>query len=280
MEIVFDKVSLVINKGTPLEKTILNDVSFNISKEGIYSFVGASNSGKTGIADIINALMSPTSGSAKIGNFVNDGKRIREVNKLRLETGYVYKNPFDMFFNKTVKDEIEFGMKYFKYRTNKMSVRTVDALTLVGLDESYLKLDPQILSLVDAKKLALACVLVYNPNVIILDEYTNGLTSKDKTELMRLLRMLKNKYKKTIILLTKDTTFAYQISDEVYLMHLTKLVAKGNKEILRDSEVLNNINLEVPHIVRFVDCCKNNGHDLYYYNNIQDLIKGVYNDVF
>ena len=137
MEIVFDKVSLVINKGTPLEKTILNDVSFNISKEGIYSFVGASNSGKTGIADIINALMSPTSGSAKIGNFVNDGKRIKEVNKLRLETGYVYKNPYEMFFNKTVKDELEYAMKYYTKMTKRTTMRILDALTIVGLDESY-----------------------------------------------------------------------------------------------------------------------------------------------
>ena len=280
MEIVFDHVSLVINERTPLEKTILNDVSFKIDKVGIYSFVGASNSGKTAIADIINALIAPTSGKAYIGDKINDGRRIKKVNSLRLETGYVYKNPYDMFFNKTVEDEIKFGIKYFKYRTKKMEMRVQDALTLVGLDESYLNINPQILNLVDAKKLALACVLAYNPNIIILDEYTNGLSNKDKTELVRVLRLLKNNYNKTIILLTKDTTFAHQASDEVFLLHLTRLVAHGDRELLRDAEVLTNIGLEVPPIVAFVDACHKKNHDINYYVNIQDLIKGVYNDVF
>ncbi len=280
MEIIFDHVSLVINENTPLEKTILKDVSFDIKGNGIYSFVGASNSGKTGVADIINALLSPTSGKAIIGDKVNDGRRIKNVNSLRLETGYVYKNPYDMFFNKTVEEEIRFGIKYFKYRTKKVKMRIQDALTLVGLDESYLKIDPQILNLVDAKRVALACVLAYNPSVIILDEFTNGLSYKDKTEMVRMLRQLKNNYNKTIILLTKDTTFAYQASDEVFLLHLTRLVASGDKSLLRDSEVLNNIGLEVPPIVAFVEECNKQNHDINYYVNIQDLIKGVYNDVF
>lgn len=280
MEVVFDHVGLIINKGTPLEKTILSDISFEIYKNGIYSFVGASNSGKTAIADIINALMSPTSGKAYIGKKVNDGKRIKNVNSLRLETGYVYKNPYDMFFNKTVEEEIKFGIKYFKYRTKKMSMRIQDALTLVGLDESYLNINPQILNLVDAKKVALACVLAYNPSIIILDEYTNGLSNRDKNDLVRLLRILKNNYNKTIIVLTKDTTFAHQVSDEVYLLYLTKMIAKGDRTLLRDAQVLKSIGLEIPQIVKFVDICNKKGHDINYYVNIQDLIKGVYNDVF
>ena len=50
---------------------------------------------------------------------------------------------------------------------DKMSLRTLDALTLVGLDEDYLNFDPQILTLVDAKKVALAVALIHNPNIII-----------------------------------------------------------------------------------------------------------------
>ena len=252
MEIVFDHVGLKINENTPLEKTILQDVSFEIFKNGIYSFVGASNSGKTAIADIINALIAPTSGKAHIDGRINDGRRIKNINSLRLETGYVFKNPYDMFFNKTVEEEIKFGIKYFKYRTKKVEMRVQDALTLVGLDESYLNVNPQILNLVDAKKVALACVLAYNPSIIILDEFTNGLSSKDKTELARMLRTLKNNYNKTIIVLTKDTSFAHTVSDEVYLLYLTKLIAKGDRTLLRDAQVLSRIGLEVPPIVKFV----------------------------
>ena len=69
----------------------------------------------------------------------------------------VFKNPYDMFFCRTVKQEIEFGLKYFNYKVKKKEIRTIDALKLVGLDESYLDLNPQVLGLSDARKVAIAC---------------------------------------------------------------------------------------------------------------------------
>lgn len=280
MEIKFDHVSFVVNEFTPLEKTILNDVSFSIKGPGIFAFLGASNSGKTAIGDLINALIIPTKGSVKVGRFVNNGKRIKNINKLRFDTGYVYKNPYDMFFNNTVKKEIEFGMKYFKYKLEKIDMRASEALKLVNLDDSYLDMNPQDLSFCDAKKVALACALVYNPSILILDEFTAGLSNKDKTELLRLLRILKAKYKKTIILLSKDTSFCYQIADYVYLMHMTKLACEGEKDILNNVETLNELDLEVPPIVSFINECNKNGHEIYNYTSTHDLIKGVYRDVF
>ena len=121
MEIKFEHVSYVVNEYTPLEKTILNDVSFSMKGPGIYAVLGSSNSGKTAIGDLINALLVPTKGSVKIGRFTNNGvNRIKNIDKLRFDTGYVYKNPYDMFFNNTVKKEIEYGMKYFKYKLEKI----------------------------------------------------------------------------------------------------------------------------------------------------------------
>lgn len=280
MEIVFDKVTYIINKKTPLEKTIISDVSFNIVEPGIYSFIGASNSGKSAVGDLINALVKPASGKVRIGKYTIDGRRIKEINKLRCETGFVYRNPYDMFINKTVKDELEYGMKYFKYKTDKMAIRVPEALELVGLDESYLFKNPLKLNLIEAKKVALASILIYNPSIIILDEYTTGMGENDKNELIRLLRILKNKYRKTIILLSKDTDFCYKITDKVFLMYITRLIKEGDKSLLQDEELLQELHLQVPKIVSFVNECKRKGHDINYYSNILDLIKGVYRDVF
>ena len=279
MEIVFNKVSFVINKNTPLEKTILNDVSFSIMDSGIYSFIGASNSGKTAIGDLIALLNTPTKGTVKIGRYKSNlnGKRI---NNLRLQIGYVFKNPYDMFFNDTVEKELSYAIDKFNYKKDNKEKRILESLKLVGLNELYLDKNPMELSLVDAKKIALACILIYNPKVIILDEITNGISSDDKSELIRLFRILKNKYRKTIILLSKDTSFCYQITDYVYLMSYTRLINSGPRKILEDIEVLNNINLEPPKIVSFVNAYNKKGRSLDYYNNILDLIKGVYRDVF
>lgn len=280
MEIEFCNVTFIINKGTPLEKTILDDVSFKLDKGKIHTILGASNSGKTAVADLINALIVPNNGCVKVGKFINDGRRIKDINELRFQTGYVFKNPFDMFFNKTVKKEIEFGMKYFKYKLDKLDVRASDALKLVGLDESYLNMNPLNLTVVDAKKVALACAIIYNPKVLILDEFTTGLSYTDKKELTSLLKMLKNKYNKTIILLTKDTNFAYPISDTVHILKLTKLIKSGDRSLFTDTKLLKSNNLEVPKIVSFIEKCNKKGHDISQYTNIHDLIKGVYRDVF
>ena len=72
MEIMFSHVNLILDKGTPLEKTILNDISFEIKEEGIYSFIGASNSGKTAIGDLIQFLITPTNGSVKVNKYINN----------------------------------------------------------------------------------------------------------------------------------------------------------------------------------------------------------------
>ena len=74
---------------------------------------------------------------------------------------------------------------------------------------------------------------------------------------------------------------SYDVSDQIFLMHATRLVASSSdKSILRDEEVLKNINLQVPPIVSFINECNRKGHEIYHYSNIHDLIKGVYRDVF
>ena len=69
------------------------------------------------------------------------------------------------------------------------------------------------------------------------------------------------------------------MTDYVYLMYLTKIVKEGKRELLEEYD-LASINVETPKIVTFVKECKKKGHDINYYNNILDLIKGVYRDVF
>ena len=279
MEIVFDKVSFKINASTPLEKTVLNDISFAIEGSGIYSFVGASNSGKTTIGALISTAIIPSKGKVKISSYISDGRK-RGLKTIRSKIGFVNKNPYDMFFNKTVYKELSFGIEEFKYKTKSIETRVKDALKLVGLTEEYLDKDPHSLNLRDAKKLALACILIYNPKIIVLDEITNGLSKYDKKELVRLLKTLKNKYGKMIILLSKDTSFCYEVTDYVYLMNYTKIVKSGKKNILEDEKLLLDNNLEVPQIVSFVNACNKKGHNISYYTNILDLIKGVYRDVY
>ena len=276
MEIDFVNVTYKENVRTPLEKTYLKNFSYKFSEGKVYSIIGTSLSGKDKLPLLINAVNKPYTGIIKIGDFVNDGRYIKNINRLRMNVGYIKENPNDFLFNKRVIDELNFGIKYFKYKLNKQSIRIKEALTLVGLTEDYLNKEVSSLSLNEKKRLSIASSLIFNPSIIILEEPTMFLTYKDKEKLVKLIHLLKTKYKKTIIIITKDTNLPYEVSDEVVLIKDGSIVKYGTKEILTQDKLINSIGSSVPEIVKFINISNTMNANLTYTNNILDLIKEVY----
>lgn len=276
MEIAFNNVTYKENVRTPLEKTYLKNFSYTFTSGKVYSIIGDSDSGKEKIGLLINAVNKPLIGTIKIGKYLNDGKYIKNINGLRMNVGYLKENPNEFLFNKTVKSELEFGLKYFKYKLNKKNIRISEALKLVGLNEEYLKRRIDSLNISEKKKVSLASILIFNPGVIILEEPSMFLNYRDNEKLIKLIKLLKDKYNKTIILISKDTNLSYKVSDEIILLNKGSIVYAGNKSILEDEKVLNNINVDVPEIVKFINISNKFDANLTYTSNILDLIKEVY----
>lgn len=276
MEIEFVNVTYKENVRTPLEKTYLKNFSYKFSEGKVYSIIGTSLSGKDKLPLLINAVNKPYTGIIKIGDFVNDGRYIKNINRLRMNVGYIKENPNDFLFNKRVIDELDFGIKYFKYKLNKQSIRIKEALTLVGLTEDYLNKEVSSLSLNEKKRLSIASSLIFNPSIIILEEPTMFLTYKDKEKLVKLIHLLKTKYKKTIIIITKDTNLPYEVSDEVVLIKDGSILKYGTKEMLTQDKQISSIGSSVPEIVKFINISNTMNANLTYTNNILDLIKEVY----
>ena len=266
MELEFVNVTYKENVRTPLEKTYINNFSYKFSEGKVYSIIGST----------INAVNKPYTGIIKIGEFINDGKYIKNINKLRMNVGYIKENPNEFLFNKRVIDELNFGIKYFKYKLNKQSIRIKEALTLVGLTEDYLYKEVNTLSLNEKKRLSLASSLIFNPSIIVLEEPTMFLTYKDKEKLIKLIHTLKTKYKKTIIIITKDTNLPYEVSDEVLLFSDGELVGAGSKELLTQDKLINKVKCDIPEIVKFINISNKMNANLTYTSNILDLIKEVY----
>lgn len=276
MEITFNNVTYKENVRTPLEKTYLKNFSYTFKSGKVYSIIGDSDSGKEKIGLLINAVNKPLIGTIKIGKYLNDGKYIKNINGLRMNVGYLKENPNEFLFNKIVKSELEFGLKYFKYKLNKKNIRISEALKLVGLNEEYLKRRIDSLNISEKKKVSLASILIFNPGVIILEEPSMFLNYRDNEKLIKLIKLLKDKYNKTIILISKDTNLSYKVSDEIILLNKGSIVYAGNKSILEDEKVLNNINVDVPEIVKFINISNKFDANLTYTSNILDLIKEVY----
>ena len=121
-------------------------------------------------------------------------------------------------------------MKNYDYKTDMVVKHVVQSLKIVGLDETYLDRDPNELSYVEKKKVQLASIMSYNPELLILDNIDRGLTFRDKEYFRKLFYKLKNKYDKTIILITIDVSFLFDVVDKV------EVINKGNLVL---SEVYN-----------------------------------------
>ena len=263
MEVKFNNVSFSYDSNC-----IFDDFSCCI-KEGIIScIIGASGSGKSTLLDLIDGLVLCSSGSISIGSV--------DVNSVRKKVGYLFQFSSDQIFKSTVYKEIEYGLRNFC--CNNIDSRIKDSLNLVGLGDEYLNINPINLSYGEMRKVAIASVLAYDPDIIILDEPTVGLDNISKNCLIKLLKDLKNKYGKTIIIVSHDINFIHKFVDYVYLLKNGKIYLEGNKyDVLSNEEAMSNCGLFVPDILHFSNIVYDKKNiKIGYRDHINDLIKDVY----
>ena len=279
MEIKYNNVSYVYNDKTPLKKLALKNINLTIQEGKVNALIGTSGSGKTTLIELLNSLLVPTKGEVIVDKDVIAQKgHIKNISALRRKVGIVFQFPEEQFFNLTVKKEIEFGLISFNYRTNEKEKRVSDALKMVGLDDSYLERDPFKLSNGEKRKVAIASILVFNPKIIVFDEPTIGLDYDSKKNLIKLIRLLKNRYNKTIIIISHDIDFIHSISDYVILLDNGQVILTGNKyDTLGNPAVLKKYNLPVPKVIEFsYKVLKNKGIKMGYRDDINDLLKDIY----
>lgn len=274
MEIVFNKLCYVENPKSSSEKKYLEDINLVI-KEG--SIVGFLNDDLSIIGKLIMAIKRPTKGELRIdGMVIKRTSHVNNVNELRKKIGFVYTSNNE-FIGKTVKEEIKQTMKNFGYKASNVTKHIVDSLKIVGIGEEYLDRDPNTLSYTEKKKIMLASAMSYNPSVLVLEDFDKGLLFKEREYFRKLFLKLKNKFNKTIILITKDLTAMFDLVDKMHVIHKGKLVISGGKEIFYDNKLYKYV--EMPKIVEFTKYAQECGHSILEYTDIKELIKELYRNV-
>lgn len=279
MEVKYCNVGYIYNKKTSHEHLVLEDINLEFDPGKVYAVVGKCGSGKTTLIELINGLLLPTTGHIDISTYrLEQNQKIKDINNLRNKIGLVFQFPEEQFFASTVEKEIEFALTCFNYKKSGMEKRIKDALIMVGLDETFLNRDPLTLSHGEKRLVALASILVFNPKIIVLDEPTIGLDLPSQKNLLKIIRMLKNRYGKTVIIVSHDTDFLLKISDEVIVLENGKVVLKGNKyDVFSNSEILKRNKIKVPNIIEFSNLVKKKKNiKIGYRDEINDLIKDIY----
>ena len=207
MEVVVDCVSFKCNN-----KVIIDNVSFCVGS-GITCVIGECGSGKSTLLSLVSGVLRPSSGKCVING-------VNSLNKgIRRDVGVVFQFPEEQFFSKDVYDEVKYALDNFKLDKNLV----YDIFDRMNLDKSLLKRKLSSLSSGEARMIAIASILVYNPKVVFFDEPTVGLDMENKKKLIDLIISLKREGK-IIFIVSHDIDLLYKISDNVIGLSNGKLV--------------------------------------------------------
>lgn len=195
--------------------------------------------------------------------------------------GTVFYNPEEIFIFDTVREELLFGLDKYNYKISTKNKRIEDSLKMVNLPISYLDKNPFELSSGERKLLALAIVLSLNPKLIVIDFLNKNLDKRNEEYILKVLKKIKNKYHKTIIILSNDIESAVKASDNYLILKRGKLLSEGNiKNIINDLDKLKSAKLEIPKIIEFINKAnKDKNINLELTFDIKELMKDVYRNV-
>ena len=196
------------------EVRALDNVSFSVGKGEFIAIVGESGSGKSTLLNMVGALDNPTSGKVLI-----DGKDIFSMPEKKLTVfrrqniGFIFQS-FNLIPELNVEQNITFPLLLDYQKPDQKYVE--ELLEILGLKERRKHL-PSQLSGGQQQRVAIGRALVARPAIIMADEPTGNLDSKNSQEVITLLKSMSAKYRQTILMITHNENHA-EASDRVLRM--------------------------------------------------------------
>lgn len=241
------------------------------------SITGITGKNKEYIIKMLNGNIYPMVGEVFIGNKVLNEENKKEFSKL---VGIVEKGVEDSFLDCSVMHHIANVLDKSNYHNNNITARIKDALKMVGLDESYLTRKIRALSTGELKLMMMGTVLITNPKILVLEDPTVGLDFNNKRKVLKMIRLLKEKYHKTILIVSDDSDFLYQYTDYVLFTNdCNRVRLYKTDEVFLNVDLLLDNQVEIPKLVKFTYKANMKGAKLHYHKDIRDLIKDIYKHV-
>jgi energy-coupling factor transport system ATP-binding protein len=222
----------------------LKGVDLKIHRGDFLGLIGKNGSGKTTLAKIIKGLYSPTKGKV----LVSDTDLFEKTGIDRAKTvGYVFQNPDDQIFSKTIQDEIGFGLRFLKLSKDEEEKLINKAAATMELQD-HLDKNPFDVSQGLRQRVAIASVLIFEPEIFIIDEPTTGQDFARSKIIMDMVRAL-HRIGKTIIIVTHDMELIAEYAKRLVVMRGGKMLLDGStRNVFSQPKALQESSIKPPQI--------------------------------
>lgn len=221
----------------------LKGVDMTLKRGEMLALLGPNGSGKTTFAKILTGIYRASAGQVRVLGQDLANKRVRK--RLPTHVGYVFQNPDHQLFCRTVRDEIEYGLKNLGIPAEQRQAKVKATLEAVDL-EKFAQEDPLFLSKGQRQRLAVAAVLAMGPDILIVDEPTTGQDQRSVSSIMRLLCMLREQGK-TILIITHDMTLVAEYCQRAIAFRDGRVLFNGSpQELFSEEETLRATGLRAP----------------------------------
>ena len=227
----------------------LRGLSLHVEQGERIALLGANGSGKSTLLRILDALYFPSAGSVAFQGtpLIEERPQRNEFSlHFRRRVALVFQNPDVQLFNPTVFEEVAYGPLQLHWKKEELIQRVDETLASMGI--SHLRdRPPYRLSGGEKKRVALASVLVLDPEVLLLDEPTATLDPKSQSQVVDLMQEWKGT-SKTVITATHQLEIVEDIAERVLVLEAGVVIADGTPaDILSNSDLLLRANLVHAH---------------------------------
>lgn len=244
----FQNVSYVYGANTPFEKKALKDVSFKIEKGKVTGLIGHSGSGKSTVAQLMNALYKPSEGRVLLdGEDINRDAKTSHATRFRV--GLVFQYPEYQLFEETVRADIAYGPRNMGLSEEQIKERVAFAAHFTGLSEEMLERSPFELSGGQKRRCAIAGVIAMDPEVLVLDEPAAGLDPKGRSEILGGLMDYRRKRGNSLVIISHSMEDIAEYSDNIIAMSKGEVLCMGTPhEVFSQYDKLYESGLALPEV--------------------------------
>ena len=194
----------------------VTNISFGVRKGEFVSIVGPSGSGKSTLLNMLGALERPSSGQVFINGVdifsMNDSQAATIRNK---SIGFIFQS-YNLINRTNVLKNVEFPAIIGGMNKSERRMRATKLLNFLGL-KSKIKSKPFNLSGGEQQRVAIARSLMNNPAIILADEPTGNLDTKTGADVFGLLKLLSDKFKRTIVMVTHNAELAANTDRSIHI---------------------------------------------------------------